>query len=1096
VNIVDLANLGSLGLKIQGNEPFKQLGFRVTGAGDVNQDGIDDFIMSAMYTNDGYAPGGAYVIFGKEGGLGAIDLDTLDPSEGFFAQAPADGHLTSETLSAAGDFNGDGFDDVLIGSPRDFNYAGRSYVVFGKADGFGTLDLDTLAATDGFAITNNVSQQWAGSGLSSAGDINHDGYDDIIVGTVANRAYVIFGKASGFDTIELNAFDPADGFIIEGDGANDMAGGGSTGVGDFNGDGIDDFVIGAVSANKAYIIFGKEAAWTDLDLGNFSAADGIVITQGSSADSFGYNMAAAGDINGDGFEDLLLGTNNGKAYVIFGRASGSAALELSNLGSAGFLIQGDPQTSFGSAVGAAGDVNGDGFDDIVVGALGDSRGEHYAGGAYVIYGKASGFSTIDVATLGDAEGFFIQGENDTDLAGGRFKEAADVNGDGFSDVLIGSSRNGEGGLYAGAAYIVYGIVPTAGLVRVGTVAGQILAGGTGNDMLDGREGDDRLFGNGGNDSLDGGLGADEMRGGAGDDVYWVDDAGDTVVERPNQGNDEVRTTLATYSLLGSEVENLTAASNLVHDFRGSAANNVVTGGNAGDVLRLQDGGEDTALGGPGNDLLYFGAALSAGDVADGGAGRDAVVLQGNVTIVLNDANLVGIESLSLQSGANAFFGDTANNFYDFDITMADGNVLAGQQLIVNAQSLRAGEDFTFDGSAEHDGKFLVFGGRGVDHLTGGDGNDIFFFEGDRWGAGDRIDGGAGRDALVISAGNSTTHIDFGPTSLVGIESISVSNQYSSIPTATPDYEFVLDNGNVAAGQTLIVNGATLADPSQTISVDGSAVHLGKLTLIGGAGGDSLSGGSGADQLQGQSGADTLSGNGGNDRLEGGDGDDVIAGGSGADQLVGGLGNDLYTMDTSDTIVEAANAGTDEVRTVLAAYTLGANLENLTGTSSAGQSLTGNGLANRLTGGAGNDVLDGSAGNDTLKGGGGTDLLIGGTGADSLNGGAGADTFRYDAATDSTASRTDLIGDFKVGVDKIDLSAIDANTLTGGDQAFSWIGGNAFSGAGAASAGELRTYQSGSHWWVEGDTNGDGTADLVIALTPQPGMPLGQGDFLL
>jgi Ca2+-binding RTX toxin-like protein len=355
-------------------------------------------------------------------------------------------------------------------------------------------------------------------------------------------------------------------------------------------------------------------------------------------------------------------------------------------------------------------------------------------------------------------------------------------------------------------------------------------------------------------------------------------------------------------------------------------------------------------------------------VADGGDGRDAIVLQGNVAIVFGETQLTGLESISLQSGANTQFGDTADNFYAYSVTTANGNVAAGQQMIVNGQSLRAGEDLTFDGSAESDGQFLVFGGHGVDTLKGGSGNDLFVFDADRWGANDKVDGGAGRDAVVITAGNGLTHIDFGATSLVGIESLSVANRYASDPTATPSYEFVLDNGNVAPGGTLIVNASSLA-AGQVMKLEGRGVHDGNLILFGGAG------------------------------------------------------------------------------------------------------------------------------HDTLTAGDGADLLVGGARADGLTGGAGADTFRYDAAGDSIAGAEDLIGDFQTGLDKIDLSRIDADSATAGDQAFHWIGSNAFSGGGAPSAGELRVYENGGYGWIEGDTDGDGLADLVIVL--QVGTaPLVQEDFLL
>jgi Ca2+-binding RTX toxin-like protein len=399
-----------------------------------------------------------------------------------------------------------------------------------------------------------------------------------------------------------------------------------------------------------------------------------------------------------------------------------------------------------------------------------------------------------------------------------------------------------------------------------------------------------------------------------------------------------------------------------------AGDDTLYGGDGSDQLRAGTG-SDHLDGGAGNDVLYFGGNLSAGDVADGGDGRDAMVLQGNVTVVLSDTNVTRIESISLQSGANPNFGDTANNFYDFNITMANGNVLPGQQLIVNAQSLRAGEDFTFDGSAETDGRFLVYGGHGVDNLTGGSGVDVFFFEGQRWGPNDKVDGGGGRDSLVISAGSGVTRIEFAADALTNIESISVNNLFATDPSQKPSYDLVLHNGNVAPGGTLIVNGSSIAGATQFVNVDGSGVHDGNLILFSGAG------------------------------------------------------------------------------------------------------------------------------NDTLIGGDGADLLFAAAGADDLTGGAGADTFRYDSAADSTSSLTDQILDFQSGTDKIDLSRIDANSAAAGNQAFSWIGSNAFTGTGAASAGELRAFQSGGIWVVEGDTDGNGIADLVIEVTTQGAGSLGQADFL-
>jgi VCBS repeat-containing protein len=402
---------------------------------------------------------------------------------------------------------------------------------------------------------------------------------------------------------------------------------------------------------------------------------------------------------------------------------------------------------------------------------------------------------------------------------------------------------------------------------------------------------------------------------------------------------------------------------------GDEKSNSIVGAERADMFLLDQGGDDVALGGGGGDAIYFGSAFTGDDKVNGGDGRDVVILQGNYALKLSEASLIGVESLSLQSGSNTRWGDFGGNLYDYAITTADSNVEAGQQLIVNGQSLGKGEDLTFDGSAESDGRFLVYGGFGVDTLKGGAGSDVFFFEGSRFGPSDRVDGGGGRDALIISAGSGVNHIEFGEASLTSIEAISLNARYATDPSQKPSYELVLSNGNVGRGSTLIVNGSSLADPAQTVSVDGSAIKDGALILFGGAGRDTLIGGEGADLIQG------------------------------------------------------------------------------------------------------------------------------GPGGNILTGGAGADIFRYEAAGPS-GRFADRITDFAPGEDRIDLRLIDSNSQEEDDQAFHWIGSQAFSAKGAGSAGELRAYLNDGTWFIEGDTDGNGAADLVIALTLPPDTRLGLGDFLL
>jgi Ca2+-binding RTX toxin-like protein len=295
------------------------------------------------------------------------------------------------------------------------------------------------------------------------------------------------------------------------------------------------------------------------------------------------------------------------------------------------------------------------------------------------------------------------------------------------------------------------------------------------------------------------------------------------------------------------------------------------------------------------------------------------------------------------------------------------------------------------------------------------------------------------------------------------------------------------------------------------------------------------------------------GNGGDNSITGGPGNDTLDGGAGNDTMAGGLGNDTYIVGSaSDVVTEAPGAGTDTVLTTLANYTLGSNIENLTFTGVGTFTGTGNTLANVITGGAGNDTLDGGAGADTMTGGTGNDtyvvdnagdvvnenpgegidtvkttlssytlpanvenliytgasafagtgnslnnVLTGGPGADTLTGGAGADTLTGGAGADhfvfSSADfgTTDEITDFSHAAgDKIDLSAIDANTTINKDQAFTFIGTGAFTHV----AAQLHYTISGGAMLLSGDVNGDGVADFTIKVDGVGGLV--NGDFIL
>jgi Ca2+-binding RTX toxin-like protein len=228
----------------------------------------------------------------------------------------------------------------------------------------------------------------------------------------------------------------------------------------------------------------------------------------------------------------------------------------------------------------------------------------------------------------------------------------------------------------------------------------------------------------------------------------------------------------------------------------------------------------------------------------------------------------------------------------------------------------------------------------------------------------------------------------------------------------------------------------------------------------------------ASEIWGWDGDDVLRGSAGADCLVGGRGNDVLAGRAGADRMLGGLGNDTYYVDAGDRVQESAGAGVDQVRSTVT-HALAANVENLILTGAAAISGAGNAANNVLYGNAAANILSGVAGSDRLLGGAGNDRLAGGLGADRLTGGAGADAFVFAAASETPRAGRDAILDFAHGIDRIDLRGIDADTLHAGNQAFRFIGAQAFSGV----AGQL--HQQGGI--LSGDLNGDRVADFEIAV---------------
>gem|GEM_PF-1688725 len=436
--------------------------------GDTNGDGYGDLLVAAP--GSASLTGTAALYYGRPAPVAATpSLSLANPSG-----------LTNEyfgiSVSGAGDVNADGYADVVVGAYGANSLSGAVYQYLGSASGFGTGAGTTAGTYQRLDNPTGAADEYFGWSVSGAGDVNGDGYADVVIGAygannIRGSAYLYRGSATGLVNAAGTTAGTYQRLNYPGT-AFDYYAFNVAGAGDVNADGYADFLVGAYGTRAVYLYLGSSGT-LGTGVGTTAGTYQRLNSPNAGSDNFGRALAGAGDVNGDGYADVIIGafsttSGRGSALLYLGSSGGLGATAGTAAGTYQLLANpnGTGIDNFGSAVAGAGDVNGDSYADVLIGAKGPGAG----GSTYLCLGSYTGLTTTSGTTAGTTQRLDNPNNTGGDEFGLTLAGAGDVNGDGYADVIVGARNTDNGGTNRGSAYLYLGSATALG-TSVGTTAG-------------------------------------------------------------------------------------------------------------------------------------------------------------------------------------------------------------------------------------------------------------------------------------------------------------------------------------------------------------------------------------------------------------------------------------------------------------------------------------------------------------------------------------------------------------------------------------------------------------------------------------------------